>query len=198
MPTAVTPWPKDEPLRASVNNFGYGGTNCHIIIERAPAKVSLNGSGANANGAVDHGCASRVHVLSSKDPAVTQASAKRFATYIRQSIASRTQVPLADLAYTLAERGSRFPWAVAVKARSLGELADRLDESKLKATRERRTTPRVGFVFNGQGAQWHAMGRELIAAYPIFSSAIWRADVILAEYGATWSLHGESSLLTYQ
>ena len=167
-------------------------------MERAPAKKSLNGSVANANGAVDNDCASRVYVLSSKDPTVTQASAKQFATYIRQSIASRAQLLPADLAYTLAERKSRFPWAVAVRARSLGELADRLDESKLEATRQRRTTPRIGFVFNGQGAQWHAMGRELIAAYPIFSSAIWRADEILAEYGATWSLHGEFSLFTFQ
>ena len=166
-------------------------------MERAPVQVSLNGSIANANGTVDNDCASRVYVLSSKDATVTQALAKRFATYIRQSITSRTQLLPADLAYTLAERRSRFPWGVAVKARSLDDLADRLDESKLKATRERRTTPRIGFVFNGQGAQWHAMGRELIAAYPIFSSAIWRADETLAEYGATWSLHGEFSLFTY-
>jgi acyl transferase domain-containing protein len=25
--TSLTPWPKDKLLRASVNNFGYGGTN---------------------------------------------------------------------------------------------------------------------------------------------------------------------------
>ena len=27
VPTALTPWPRDKPLRASINNFGYGGTN---------------------------------------------------------------------------------------------------------------------------------------------------------------------------
>ena len=59
------------------------------------------------------------------------------------------------------------------------------------------TAPRIGFVFNGQGAQWHAMGRELIAAYPVFGSAILRADQMLKEYGATWSLHGSFALSTY-
>lgn len=27
VPTASTPWPKDKMLRASINNFGYGGAN---------------------------------------------------------------------------------------------------------------------------------------------------------------------------
>lgn len=27
VPTSSMPWPNDKPLRASVNNFGYGGAN---------------------------------------------------------------------------------------------------------------------------------------------------------------------------
>jgi acyl transferase domain-containing protein len=34
-PTLPTQWPQDKSPRASINNFGYGGTNAHIIMERA-------------------------------------------------------------------------------------------------------------------------------------------------------------------
>ena len=190
VPTALTPWPQSKPLRASVNNFGYGGTNGHIIMERAPRKISLNGSATNGDGTIGYDDASRVYIISSKDSTVTGAGGKRLASCIRQSIESGQEPLPADLAFTLAERRSRFPWAVAVKARSLAELATRLEEPQSKATRAMRISPRIGFVFNGQGAQWHAMGRELIAAYPIFGSAVWRADQMLKQHGATWSLHG--------
>ncbi|KAL9127721.1 MAG: hypothetical protein Q9217_003451 [Psora testacea] len=190
--TVLTPFPQDKPLRASINNFGYGGTNTHVILESAPnAALSLNGNTADMNGTGHNDGASRIYILSSKDSTVTQESSKRLAAYVQKSIVSSSEPLPADLAYTLAERRSRFPWAVAVKARSLPELADRLSEPKLKATRALRTVPRIGFVFNGQGAQWYAMGRELMAAYPLFGSGIQQADQILTEYGATWSLYKE-------
>lgn len=91
---------------------------------------------------------------------------------------------LADLAHTLAERRPRFPWSIAVKARIVDELVTRLEDPSYQATRAIRN-PRVGFVFNGQGAQWHAMGRELISTYPVFASAIEQADEILRDYGAS-------------
>jgi acyl transferase domain-containing protein len=31
-------------------------------------------------------------------------------------------------------------------------------------------------VFTGQGAQWHAMGRELVKTYPVFALTIEVAD----------------------
>lgn len=48
--------------------------------------------------------------------------------------------------------------------------------------------PNIGFVFTGQGAQWWAMGRELIWAYPIFRDTLVEAERCLIEFGATYSL----------
>lgn len=193
VPTTLTRWPRDKPLRASINNFGYGGTNAHVIMERPPVFTRPSASG---NGTHDSGRC-RVYVLSAKDSVAAKAMASQFAVHVRQGISGgqgQDQAPPpspGDLAYTLAERRSLLPWVVAVRARTLAELADRWAEPATKASHSTRR-PRIGFVFNGQGAQWHAMGRELIAAYPVFGLAIREADKILKEYGATWSLYGTS------
>lgn len=194
VPTSLRPWPRDKPLRASVNNFGYGGTNAHVILESIEPFKGLNG---HANGVHQHenGQAliaepeSRVYVLSAKDSSATRDIASETAAYIRRTTASDLAPSPADLAYTLTQRKTLFPWVAAVRASSLAELADQL-ESKALEVNHATKRPRLGFVFNGQGAQWHAMGRELIDAYPVFGSAIRQADEILRGFGANWSLQG--------
>ncbi|KKK24815.1 hypothetical protein P175DRAFT_0548914 [Aspergillus ochraceoroseus IBT 24754] len=198
VPTSLTPWPADKPLRASINNFGYGGTNAHVIMEAAPETSPTNGASHSngvdsANGAVNSAREvdeSLVYVVSAKDSVASQGMNKNFAAYIRESIANGTAPLPADLAFTLSERRSLFTWVTAIRAKSLEELADRLDEPDRKGSRATKK-PRLGFVFNGQGAQWYGMGRELINAYPVFRAALMEADRILKEYGATWSLHEE-------
>lgn len=48
--------------------------------------------------------------------------------------------------------------------------------------------PRIGMVFTGQGAQWHAVGRELLHAYPFFETVLKDAERHLKSLGAGWSL----------
>ncbi|MDI1488099.1 MAG: putative PKS/NRPS-like protein biosynthetic cluster [Ramalina farinacea] len=224
VPAHLTQWPHGKPLRASINNFGYGGTNAHVILESAPSTNSLltgvNGNATNGvnghstNGFIDHTTngmnghslngldgrsphqskmldldRSRIYVLSAKDSGTCRRMAQDLATYLRQSILEGHEPPASDLAYTLSARRTRLPWMVATRSRSLRELAERLEESTSKPLNGVKE-PRLGFVFNGQGAQWYAMGRELITAYPIFGASIQKADQMLGDYGADWSLHG--------
>lgn len=190
VPTVLTQWPENKPLRASVNNFGYGGTNAHIILELAPAPIPKPPTNGNGNGNYADPNRSRVYILSAKDSTAAKQMANRFAAHLRESITGRDlPISLDDLAYTLSERRSAFHWMTAVRASNLEELCERLESPVTKALHSTRR-PRLGFVFNGQGAQWYAMGRELIDAYPVFGSKISEADRILKEYGATWSLYG--------
>lgn len=198
VPQSLIPWPANKALRASVNNFGYGGANAHLIIEGAPTTSNRPTSGTNGTADETRGdqedvSRSLIFLLSAKDPAVTQAMGDKLASYIRDAAQPSTrEEPLlpGDLAYTLAQRRSRLPFAVAVRANGLEELAKKLDDHSRKATRAMQSPPRIGMVFNGQGAQWHAMGRELISAYPVFGSSVQQATKILHDYGATWSLEG--------
>jgi acyl transferase domain-containing protein len=181
VPTALTPWPEDKPLRTSINNFGYGGANSHVILEGAPKSTAPTASAPSQD------VQSRLYLLSAKDQVAAQGMMGKLATYVKSL---PDDSALGDIAYTLAERRTRYPWVAAVRASSRAELAERLGQKSLKASNAAKK-PRLGFVLNGQGAQWYAMGRELIAAYPVFEAAVQRADGIFKDYGATWSLHEE-------
>ncbi|KAL8791268.1 MAG: hypothetical protein Q9213_000225 [Squamulea squamosa] len=84
---------------------------------------------------------------------------------------------LADVAYTLAAKRSRFiqrAFCIVDKDQvvqpALGQ-EDRIFSSPQPV--------RVGFAFTGQGAQWHAMGAELFD-YAVFRNTITYLDCILA------------------
>jgi acyl transferase domain-containing protein len=60
-------------------------------------------------------------------------------------------------------------WRIAVSGRDLPELIKVLEDPVKAAVSYAHNPPKVGFIFNWQGAQWHTMGRELTGgAYPPF------------------------------
>ncbi|THC93329.1 hypothetical protein EYZ11_007185 [Aspergillus tanneri] len=186
VPTRLTPWPEDNVLRASINNFGYGGTNAHVILEPAPSLTAIyHLNGQSTHEGSRSGDNSRVFVVSARDSAACRSVMDRLASHIIETSPSPD-----SLAYTLNERRSLHPWVAAVRATSIEDLAERLRESERKPSFAYKK-PRLGFVFNGQGAQWHAMARELLTVYPVFGHAISNAGKILKEYGASWSLIDE-------
>lgn len=187
VPQTLTRWPKDKIFRASVNNFGYGGTNAHVILERAPIEGQI--LVGNSNKMVANSEQSLVYVFSAKDSIALERMADRFAAYLRDSLSNHQGIIASDLAYTFWKRRSLFPWRLVIRARNLPELCTKLASKTLKPVHTTKQ-PRLGFVFNGQGAQWYAMGRELITTYPFYGHRIHKAGQILQQYGATWSLQG--------
>ena len=71
-------------------------------------------------------------------------------------------------------------------ASSLTELRETLAISSETFTRS-TDKPALGFVFTGQGSQWHAMGRELFS-YQTFAKSMQESDAYLKDFGAEWSL----------
>ena len=98
-------------------------------------------------------------------------SAKDLNNYLA-SFEGNNEEGLSDsLAYTLGDRRSRFSWPVAVAARTSKDLKQLLEDPKLIPSRVFQR-PRLGFVFTGQGAQWHGMGRELLNTYAVFKDSL--------------------------
>lgn len=182
--------PVNKSVRASIHNTGCGGTNAHVILETPQLQPTTQPDRTY----IENEPPSHVFLLSAEDANTTRAMAKNLGTNLRKSIEVGKNISLADLAYTLAERRSRLSSKAVIRARSLEELIDTLDRPDLKIRATGPSKRRLGFVFNGQGAQWHAMGRELLSSYPVFALAIKDADGILRGFGADWSLEGKSSL----
>ena len=154
------------------------------------AGSSVDGSGLHVNGSPD--LDQYIFVLSGKDERAAKAMISRFTQYLSTWNGLQDPGFLKHIAFTLAQRRTRFPWVVATSAVSSSELIAALESKQCKPNHA-STVPRIGFVFNGQGAQWHAMGRELLTAYPVFREAILQADRCIHEFGAAWSVMEELS-----
>lgn len=135
---------------------------------------------------------SRIFILRGENNDACTAKLNHLSEYLDSASARGEHVALGDLAYTLAVRAQPdLPSTAAVRASNQQDLA-RLAACASPTTDSKRDL-RIGFVFNGQGAQWYAMGRELIGTYPLFMDAVLEADRVLKGFGASWSLFGMDS-----
>ncbi len=208
--TELEAWPTtgNEPRRASINNFGYGGTNSHVILEDAtpylPGSERMRiANGVNGvNGVNGHSLAeerkSEVLVFFGRDEQACQRTVSGVGEYLQRH--RRTETPaklMQDLGWTLSQHRTRFSsgWmsahVVQYSESDLTVAIQSLEASPFKPTRLPSTAPRIGMVFTGQGAQWHAMARELIAPFPVFQASLEEAASYLKEFGANWSLTEE-------
>jgi Acyl transferase domain len=93
------------------------------------------------------------------------------------------------LSYTLNCRRSILPWKSFCVASSINELCSNLEGHISKPTRS-SVAPKLAFIFTGQGAQWYAMGRELLS-HEIFRTSLKEADAYLKSLECPWSLFGK-------
>ena len=167
-------------LYAGVNSFGLAGTNSHVVLESAPPMPA----GAPAPHLPHVVCVSG-HV-----PEVLDEAVARLARHVDE-----TDIALADLAYTTASRRTHHAHRLAFPVHSMDELRDALKEvlegrtppGVARGTTPLERSPRVAFVFSGQGAQWRGMGKELMAAYPIFHASLLETATALKPF-VPWSL----------
>src|SRR5215212_2119147 len=162
------PWPSDGPLRAGVSAMGFGGINTHVVLQGAEPKRRK---------AFD--AREKVLLSSSQDAELLLLGAMDAGDLLRQvdhlltcaSRLSRAEVAdlAAELAATLVQRRVR----AAVVASNPAELAKRLKTirswlangviRRLDAQAgvflgEGAATPRIGFLFPGQGSPTHLGG----------------------------------------
>jgi acyl transferase domain-containing protein/acyl carrier protein len=109
-----------RPRRAGISSMGIGGTNCHVIIEEAPATPrETETAAADHRKAVAGPAPHRVLPLSARTATALAAATDRLAEHL----AAHPDLDLADVAYTLQCGRRHFPHRHAVVAASTAEAA---------------------------------------------------------------------------
>ncbi|KAF2747789.1 ketoacyl-synt-domain-containing protein [Sporormia fimetaria CBS 119925] len=199
--SAVNPWPTvpaNCPRRASINSFGFGGSNVHVIIESHESVATRRVSTVPF---MNQPLFTPFTFSAPSEPA----SMALMGQYLKYLEEQGTTVSLRDLVWTLQYRRSQFSCRCAISATSLGDLCRQLryivGTSTLGTENQHfdraclSVQPRVMAIFTGQGAQWASMGKELITKSAYASRIMARLESALAslpdEYRPEWSLKDE-------
>lgn len=206
LPLEPTPFEGvDGVRRASINSFGFGGTNAHVVLDDASSylrsicedgkhgtksAIDDSSSTSSSSGEAQTPSAHRIFVFSAHDEDGIRRVLSAYADHLTQHAEKVDDTFLSNLAYTLSNRRSRLPWRLAIAAESQTSLVAALADSTIRSQAIRPNpviTPAPAFIFTGQGAQWYAMGRELLV-YNVFETAVVQADKYLASLGSGFSV----------
>ena len=165
--------PDGDPLVAGVSSFGMGGTNVHVVVQEAPARIETGaGSDAVADAAPDVVPGVVPWVLSGRDAAALQGQASR----LRDLVAGSPELSPVDVGLSLVTSRSSFAHRAVVVGTDRDELLAGLEDVASGAVSG--TTASSGgtaLMFTGQGSQRLGMGRELCETYPVFAAAFTEA-----------------------
>ncbi|MER7421041.1 SDR family NAD(P)-dependent oxidoreductase, partial [Micromonospora peucetia] len=185
--TEATPWPAVErPRRAAVSSFGISGTNAHAIIEQAPAVDVPPTSPEPADGRPGLVAADAVPLLvSARSPRALRDQAAR----LRERLADQPDLSLVDVAYSLAAGRAHHPYRQVTVAADRDDALAGLAALTLadQPASVGEDTPKVVFVFPGQGSQWAGMALDLLESSPVFRDRMRECETELSRL-VDWSL----------
>lgn len=166
-----------EQLHCGVSSFGFGGTNAHVILSSAPSRPSASATveAKEADGqlVISAGCQDALRSLSASHAASLEhgIAPVRLAHAVasgRQLMRHRAVVPL--------DTGDRM-------ARALSDFAATGKAPGVETGVAARQTPKVCFVYSGNGAQWVGMGRSAYRGNAAFAEAFNRVDIAMQDAG---------------
>jgi acyl transferase domain-containing protein/acyl carrier protein len=171
----VTPWPPaDRPAIAGVSSFGFGGTNCHVVVQQRPRS------------------ACELLPLSAQGLEDLRHLAGAMGDFVR---AAEPTVSLSDLCRSGSALLSAGPARAAVTARTRGELASGLDAvanglQQPGVAMPQAQSAQLVWVLSAHGGQWAGMGRQLFEHEPVFREAFKQCAAAIADE-AGWNLLDE-------
>ena len=191
IPFEATEWPEVPHLpRAAICSYGYGGTVSHAVIEAAPPSIGLHPEETS----VDRD-EPRVLMLSAPQEKRLPPNAKVLGEWIAGAGRGKS---LQSIASTLATRRGhhdcRAAFIIGSRDEAL-ELTERfasgLSSADVVTNRVLAKDQNSGpvWLFSGHGAQWPAMGEELLAKEPRFREAIEDLEPVIKEETGMSTLH---------
>ena len=155
---------------AAINSFGYGGTNAHALIERAPEPAQVEPA------------------VEDRGPWLVPLSARTagalaaYAQAVAQQLRAQPSLSLAAFGHALAVKRAHHDHRALIVAHdraglllSLARLVGGETEPALRIGRGSEGR-RLVWVYTGMGAQWWGMGRSLFQSNEVFRAAIAACD----------------------
>jgi acyl transferase domain-containing protein/NADPH:quinone reductase-like Zn-dependent oxidoreductase/surfactin synthase thioesterase subunit/acyl carrier protein len=186
-------WPvqrDDSPRLGGVNSFGAGGTNAHVVVEEYVPEMPA----ALQEAAPLRNAAPALHPFTCS--AQTEEALKALLLAYREYLA-KSSAGLNDICFNAGQHRSTLRHRIAIVTSDKEDFACKVDAflegsllSGVEYAQSREKKPRLGFIFTGQGPQWYAMGRELVAKEPLFREVLQRIENIFSKL-AGWSLLDE-------
>ena len=172
-------WPQTRCPRVSINSFGFGGANSHIILESPKRHVGdtcqINGIGSVHNGQRHLLLPLTAHTAPSLTRRMDELSGFNFPTNVSKI--------LGKTAYTLANRSTRLSRrGYLVVNESLSGVNMAVELQNVSTVSSSPQLAQLVLVFTGQGAQWPKMAHEIYGYYPTFTSVIAALDTYLANF----------------
>ncbi len=191
-------WPETDIRRASVNSFGFGGSNTHVVVDDAFGYLTSNKIAAYDSSSLEKQAHSNGYHKEKDIPYILPWSASdknalmrmtaEFSEHLRNGVNDKY---LHELAYTLSCRRNVFAWRSFAIIDSVDDVmhVEKFLSNPVRADRE----PGAVFIFTGQGAQYQHMGMQLLD-YAGFRESIKCFDDHLQELGCSWSVFGMCEL----
>ncbi|MBL4906257.1 MAG: type I polyketide synthase, partial [Sneathiella sp.] len=182
---------RDNPIVVGVNSFGFGGANGHAILKeyQLDTKVTALPLHKTAKGGAGH---LPPLLLSARSEISLAKLAEKYLTYLENVSSTKQYVEIASAAVHYRES---FENRLAVTGKNLGDIKSSLtaylDEAspyQTALTGQADPDPKpITFVFNGNGAQYPGMAKDLIVEDPTFKLWITKIDTLIQEK-AGWSI----------
>ncbi|MBI1390263.1 MAG: SDR family NAD(P)-dependent oxidoreductase [bacterium] len=177
--SSPTSWKPSEKRRAAgVSAFGASGSNAHVILSDPPQSEPEKSESKSPQ--------TSLLTLSAKSPEALRELADRYASFLK----SASPLYLHAICQTANRGRARFSHRLALTASdsekaaaALRDFAQRGEAAHHQVLDSSRS-PKIAFLFTGQGAQYSGMGEELYRAAPAFREALDQcADYFRAEGG---------------
>ncbi|BAH06470.1 type I polyketide synthase [Clostridium kluyveri] len=156
--------------RASINSFGFGGTNCHMVIEETPELTKTK-----SEKIYEHS----KHVLCLS--ANTKESLNQKIKNLVEHLKTNNESSLGDICYTENVTRTLLKYRCSVVADSCEDLMSKLQEVKLDNI-DGKAFPKIALMFTGQGSQYVGMGKQLYENLPIFRTYIDECSEVFYPY----------------